>query len=223
MKNRLPDPSEICALEFELEFRRFGIRSVSASIDINRPILRTLPRDNMLSAWLRKDRQRPSRSPSEIKRGKHADQLSTPPGPSRHWCATPLPFAPRDLRRQRAQLRLPETPELTDPFVHRLKSRSIHRIESPLRLRPYPQSSAVLNSGRALRITSMTTSGWESIGTWLLATSVIVAPMRLETQRWRSGCTVWSCVARTYQLGFDFHAMLSASSFCWWNRSKTGA
>jgi hypothetical protein len=52
----------------------------------------------------------------------------------------------------------------------------------------------------------MTTSGCESIGTWLLATSVTFAFMRPETQRWRSGCTVWSCVARMYQLGFDFHA-----------------
>lgn len=26
-------------------------------------------------------------------------------------------------------------------------------------------------------------SGWDSIGTWLLSTSVIVAPMRLETRR----------------------------------------
>src|SRR5262245_54640835 len=40
--------------------------------------------------------------------------LSPPPSPSGHWCATPLPFAARDLRRQRVQLRLPEAPELTD-------------------------------------------------------------------------------------------------------------
>ncbi|MET4291218.1 hypothetical protein ABIB06_002567 [Bradyrhizobium sp. LB8.2] len=31
MKNRLPDPSEICALEFKGEFRRFKICSVSAT------------------------------------------------------------------------------------------------------------------------------------------------------------------------------------------------
>jgi hypothetical protein len=35
MKNRLPDPSEICALEFKGEFCRFGICTVSATIDIN--------------------------------------------------------------------------------------------------------------------------------------------------------------------------------------------
>jgi hypothetical protein len=60
----------------------------------------------------------------------------------------------------------------------------------------------------------MTTFGRESIGTWLLATSVTVAPMRFETQRWRSGCTVWSFVANTYQVGFDFQAIRSAVSFC---------
>jgi hypothetical protein len=38
MKNRLRDPSKICALEFKEEFRRFGICSVSATIDDDRPI-----------------------------------------------------------------------------------------------------------------------------------------------------------------------------------------
>jgi hypothetical protein len=38
MKNRLPDPSEICALEFKGEFRRFKICPVSATIDIDRPM-----------------------------------------------------------------------------------------------------------------------------------------------------------------------------------------
>src|ERR1700730_7699707 len=71
-----------------------------------------------------------------------AINLSPPPGPSRHWCATPLPFTPRDLRRQRVQFRLPETPALTDPLVHRLKSRGIHRIEAPCRLGPNPCKAA---------------------------------------------------------------------------------
>jgi hypothetical protein len=39
MKNRLPDPSEICALDFKREFRGFGIYSVSATIDIDRSVL----------------------------------------------------------------------------------------------------------------------------------------------------------------------------------------
>lgn len=38
-KNRLADPSQISALEFKGEFRRFKIRSVSPTIGINRSIL----------------------------------------------------------------------------------------------------------------------------------------------------------------------------------------
>lgn len=37
-KNRLTDPSEICALEFKHEFRRFTICSVSTTIGVNRSI-----------------------------------------------------------------------------------------------------------------------------------------------------------------------------------------
>jgi hypothetical protein len=39
MKNRLPDPSEICALEFKGKFRGFRICSVSATIDNDWSIL----------------------------------------------------------------------------------------------------------------------------------------------------------------------------------------
>jgi len=38
MKNRLPDPSEICAVEFEGQFRRFGICSVSGTMGNDRSI-----------------------------------------------------------------------------------------------------------------------------------------------------------------------------------------
>jgi hypothetical protein len=38
MKNRLPDPSKICALEFKREFRRFKVCSGSATIDNDRSI-----------------------------------------------------------------------------------------------------------------------------------------------------------------------------------------
>jgi hypothetical protein len=37
-ENRIHDPSKICALEFKREFRRFGVWSVSATIDIDWPI-----------------------------------------------------------------------------------------------------------------------------------------------------------------------------------------
>src|SRR6185295_15816023 len=45
-------------------------------------------------------------------------------------------FAAGDFRRQRVQLRLPETTELPHPPQHRLKSRWINRIEPSLRVCP---------------------------------------------------------------------------------------
>src|SRR6516165_4155891 len=72
----------------------------------------------------------------------------------------------------------------------------------------------------ALRMTSSTTSGFDNMGTCEDATSVVVAFMRFETKRCRSGGTVWSWVARTYQLGLAFHAV--PSTF-WLKRSATGA
>jgi hypothetical protein len=44
----------------------------------------------------------------------------------------------------------------------------------------------------ALRITSITRPGFESMERWLLSTSVVVAPMRLATKRCNSGCKVRS-------------------------------
>jgi len=44
-KHRRPDPSEICALEFKGKFRRFGVCSISTTIEINRSILCVLRRD----------------------------------------------------------------------------------------------------------------------------------------------------------------------------------
>jgi len=55
MKNRPPDPSEISALEFKGEFRRFKIFSVSTTIDIDRPIFKT-SRENGGVAFAKKDR-----------------------------------------------------------------------------------------------------------------------------------------------------------------------
>src|SRR6185312_5419262 len=42
MKNRLPDPSEICALDFKHEFGRSAVCSVSATIDNDRSIFSNL-------------------------------------------------------------------------------------------------------------------------------------------------------------------------------------
>jgi hypothetical protein len=57
------------------------------------------------------------------------------------------------------------------------------------------------------RITSITACGCDSITTWLLATSVVVAPMRLARKRSQSGWIVRSFLATMYQLGFDLHAV----------------
>jgi hypothetical protein len=44
MNHPLPDPPEICALEFKGKFRRFGICTVSATIGIDRLVFwRRLP------------------------------------------------------------------------------------------------------------------------------------------------------------------------------------
>jgi hypothetical protein len=72
----------------------------------------------------------------------------------------------------------------------------------------------------ALRITSKTKPGWESIGTWLLSVSKVVAPMRLATKRCSSGWTVRSSFATMYQLRFDSHAV--PWTF-WAKRSAAGA
>jgi hypothetical protein len=54
MKNRHPDPSEICALEFKGEFRRFGIGSVSATIGINWSIFDVVDRDSIIGLAVKK-------------------------------------------------------------------------------------------------------------------------------------------------------------------------
>src|SRR5277367_3707672 len=73
----------------------------------------------------------------------------------------------------------------------------------------------------ASRITSSTTLGCDSIGTWLEATSVTLAFMRFAAKCSRSGWTVRSLVATMDQLGFVRHAM-PPSYFCV-NRSAAGA
>ncbi len=50
MKNRLPDPSEICLLHFSRELRQFGICSVSATIGINWSIFDVIGRGS--GYWL---------------------------------------------------------------------------------------------------------------------------------------------------------------------------
>src|SRR5258708_793215 len=71
----------------------------------------------------------------------------------------------------------------------------------------------------AARITSSTAPGLESMGTWLLSTSTVVAPIRRAADRCSSGWTVRSCLATMNQLGFERQATPSAF---WVNRSGTG-
>ena len=71
----------------------------------------------------------------------------------------------------------------------------------------------------AIRIASSTTFGCDSIGTWLLSTSKVVAPIRLAAVRSRSGCTAWSLLATMYQLGLVRHPMPSHFPL---NRSTAG-
>jgi len=65
----------------------------------------------------------------------------------------------------------------------------------------------------------ITKSGWESMGTWLLATSCVVAPIRFATNRSMSGWTVRSFLATMYQLGFDLQAVPPTFAL---NRSAAG-
>src|SRR3984885_9768183 len=55
-------------------------------------------------------------------------------------------------------------------------------------------------------MTSITKSGWDSIGTWLLSMSYAVAFMRLAQERSSSGLTAMSWLATMYQLGLVFQA-----------------
>src|SRR5258708_38926234 len=57
-----------------------------------------------------------------------------------------------------------------------------------------------------------TSSGCETIATWLDGTSTVVAPMRLAKWRSASGGIAWSSVATRYQDGSDFQAGMPITS-----------
>ena len=58
----------------------------------------------------------------------------------------------------------------------------------------------------AVSMSSTTSSGWETIATWLVATSTVVAPMRWANSRSASGGIAWSPSATRYHDGSDFQA-----------------
>src|SRR5438552_17924134 len=57
-------------------------------------------------------------------------------------------------------------------------------------------------------ITAATSFGFESIGTWLGSSSVVVAFIRFAKKRSSSGAIVWSFLPTMYHDGFVFHATL---------------
>jgi hypothetical protein len=56
----------------------------------------------------------------------------------------------------------------------------------------------------AISMSCTTASGWETMATWLVATSTVVAPMRLANWRSASGGMAWSPSATRNQDGCDF-------------------
>src|SRR4029077_8719330 len=58
----------------------------------------------------------------------------------------------------------------------------------------------------AVLIRSTTSMGWETIATWLVGISTVVAPMRAANWRSASGGMTSSPVATMNQVGNDFHA-----------------
>jgi hypothetical protein len=55
--------------------------------------------------------------------------------------------------------------------------------------------------GAAVRTSWATSSGWDTIATWLTANSTVAAPIRPANSRSASGGIAWSWVATRYQVG----------------------
>src|SRR4051812_43994812 len=79
-----------------------------------------------------------------------------------------------------------------------------HRLGLPRR--PVAYAAATGTAAAAVSMSSTTWSGCEIIGTWLEATSTVVAPMRWANWRSPSGGIASSFSATMYQVGSDFHA-----------------
>src|SRR5438270_13949430 len=67
-------------------------------------------------------------------------------------------------------------------------------------------AQAVTTACAAVSMSCTTSSGWETIATWLAGTSTVVAPMRLANRRSASGGIAWSSAATMYQDGSAFQA-----------------
>src|SRR5260370_25715152 len=111
-------------------------------------------------------------------------------------------------------------------FISRGWTCSTHRRE--LRKECFAQltakedAQAVTAACAAALMSCTTSSGWETIATWLDGTSMVVAPMRLANRRWGSGGSAWSSAATRYQDGSAFQAGIpimsweadAASAYC---------
>src|SRR6266699_4442128 len=67
-------------------------------------------------------------------------------------------------------------------------------------------AQAVTAACVAVSMSFTTSSGWETIATWLDGTSTVLAPMRLANRRWASGGSAWSSAATRNQVGSAFQA-----------------
>src|SRR5205807_4702205 len=74
-------------------------------------------------------------------------------------------------------------------------------------------AQAVTAACVAVSMSFATSSGWETIATWLDGTSTVVAPMRLANRRWASGGSAWSSAATRYQDGSAFQAGIPIMSW----------
>ena len=94
-------------------------------------------------------------------------------------------------------------PTLENPFKTGFPQRLQAQLNTlvPTRREPKIRAAALgrcgsfLNGVAAVRIASITRLGFESMGTWLLLTSYVLAPMRFAMKRCNSGRTVRSFVA----------------------------
>src|SRR5260370_39396931 len=74
-------------------------------------------------------------------------------------------------------------------------------------------AQAVTAACVAVLMSFTTSSGCETIATWLDGTSMVVAPIRLANKRWASGGSAWSSAATRYQDGSAFQAGIPIMSW----------
>src|SRR5260221_12819154 len=74
-------------------------------------------------------------------------------------------------------------------------------------------AQAVAAACAAALMSCTTSSGWETIATWLDGTSMGVAPIRLANRRWAAGGSAWSSTGASYQDGSAFQAAIPIMSW----------